>query len=343
MRILHSNLSGEFAGAERYTAELAAAQAAAGHEVRVLLEHNQMIERWRKEAGKAEVWMMPKWTPRWAQTWVAGHYMRGFEPDVVHAHLGGANKRVGKAAKRLGIPWVATIHLRWKAKEMAAADGVVCIGAWQKAEIDKSYAGGSKVVWNWTRAKGEKPGKSAENLRKAWGCDKGTVVFGSVGRLHPQKGMDVLVTAFKKAFSEDENVRLVLVGDGKKREEIEALVGGDSRIVLTGYHAEVAEYYQAFDVYVSAARHEPFGLTILEAMAASKPLICTRTEGPLEFLKGKPVRWAEIEDVETLARALVDSYARGRRLEKHDMAPFKEARAVKEIVDFYKEIKKKHG
>ncbi len=62
--------------------------------------------------------------------------------------------------------------------------------------------------------------------------------------------------------------------------KIEGLAQRDPRIFFAGVQQNVARYYSAFDTYVSPARFEPFGLSILEAMAAGCPLVLTRSEGP---------------------------------------------------------------
>jgi glycosyltransferase involved in cell wall biosynthesis len=147
------------------------------------------------------------------------------------------------------------------------------------------------------------PAEVAE-LRRAWTADERTVVLGSIGRLMPEKGMDVLVRAFRAAFPQaDAPVRLVIVGGGppEQAQALQALVDGDARITVSGPPPEIALYYRAFDTYVSAARFEPFGLTILEAMEAGCGLVVTRTQGPREFLTETSVLWAEPDDEATLA------------------------------------------
>ena len=89
---------------------------------------------------------------------------------------------------------------------------------------------------------------------------------------------------------------------------------------------------------MSAARFEPFGLTILEAMDAGCPMIVTRTEGPTEFLKDERVLWADTDDVVTLAQQLSVAATRERERLAYDLAPFLRENATKAIEDFYRTV-----
>lgn len=343
MRILHASLTREWGGSERYCASLAAAQAEEGHDVRVVIRNAALAGLWREECRRAGVLVIPQWVPGLLEKWVVGRYLRGFGPEVVHTHLGRADVKVGKLAKKKRIPWVTTVHLRWKNKNMAGADAAVCIARWQAADVAQSgYKGLVRVVWNWLPALRPGVGTKVAEIRREVGAGPKTVVFGSVGRLHGQKGMDVLVRAFRQAFDDAQDVRLVLVGEGSEKAKLQELADGDGRIVLAGFQRDIASWYEAMDVYVSASRYEPFGLTIVEAMAHGCPLVCTRTEGPSEFLQeasGKgQVLWAERGNVESLAAVLGVAKVQGRARVAYDLSPFDVRRAVDEIDAVYRKV-----
>ncbi len=350
MKIFHASLTREFAGSEMYCASLASGQATQGDDVRVAVRgmrgesDKARIARWRKECGEASVLVVPWWIPGCLESWALGHMMKGFEADVVHTHLGAADKKAGKAARKKKIPWVTSVHLRWK-PEMAKANGVICIAAWQKGEIIASkYMGALRVVWNWVPKQRTASSAGVQALRDEWGATDKTIVFGSVGRLHGKKGMDVLIKAFRQLFPLEakDDVRLVIVGAGEERMKLEIMSGGDKRIILAGYQPETSGFYEAFDTYVSAARYEPFGLTILEAMSHGCQLVCTRTEGPSEFLheasgKGQVV-WAERGNIDSLAAALKMAHVQGRSHITYDLRPFALERALREIGEVYEEV-----
>ncbi len=345
MRILHACLTTDFSGPEMYCASLARAQAQQGEEVRVVVRTNAYVPRWRQETGKAITLALPTWLPQWAETFAIRHLIKGFEPDVVHTHSALADKKAGKAARASKKPWVTTVH-HWNAENMKHAHAAICIAGWQRKEIlTDGYKGILRTVWNWLPVQKPAPNEEIEALRASWHASSKTVVFGSVGRLHGQKGMDILIKAFQMAYPDPEaDVRLVIVGEGADRQKLEALKGPDRRIILAGYVPSTAGYYEAFDAYINASRYEPFGLTILEAMSHGCQLICTRTEGPSEFLaepssKGQVI-WAERGNVESLAAALPMAQVQGREHITYNLQPFSISRALREISDIYEELLK---
>jgi glycosyltransferase involved in cell wall biosynthesis len=102
--------------------------------------------------------------------------------------------------------------------------------------------------------------------------------------------------------------------------------------------SEIAALYRAFDVFVSAARFEPFGLAILEAMAAGLPLVLTRTDGPREFVTDERVSWVEPDDEAGLAGALQAALERGGQKIPYDLGRFAPQRALMEIEAFYRRV-----
>jgi len=361
MRILHAILSEGFYGSERWCIEMATAQARAGHRVRLLIvnDRSDCAHAFRREvelatttianegtSGAIDLVVIPGWLPALLHRLFSRRVVARFAPDIVHSHLNPAARRVGQVAQRMGFPHVATIHIRYDKREHSDCDGLICYAHWQKAEIGAEFRGEAIVVPAWLpvaiRAALARitPAEIAE-LRRMWTADARTIVLGSIGRLMPEKGMDVLVRAFRAAFPQpDAPVRLVIVGGGppEQAQALQALVDGDPRITVSGPPPEIALYYRAFDTYVSAARFEPFGLTILEGMEAGCGLVVTRTQGPREFLTETSVLWAEPDDEATLTAQLRAAVERGRERRSYDLSPFMQSRAVGSVEELYRKV-----
>ena len=354
MQILHSVLTSGFYGSERHCAELATEQSREGHDVEVLIQDgwSDCAREMRKAIGDAnpvgagtmKLVTIPAWMPKWLHRPYVRYLLQRSQPDVVHTHLTPAARRVGRTAQSLGIPHVTTLHLTFEPSEIGDTDGVVALSQNQRDTIPDNYAGEIATIWNWlsppvAAAIANVNREDFVALRASWNADTNTFVFGSVGRLMPEKGMDWLIRAFRMAFPEGhEDVRLVIVGDGQERAALEALTAGDPRIILTGRQEAIALYYRAFDTFVSAARFEPFGLSIIEAMGANLPMIATKIHGTVDFVTDPTVLWVEPEDETRLAASLIMAAANGRKRHEYNMRPFQIKRAASQTETLYRHV-----
>lgn len=118
-------------------------------------------------------------------------------------------------------------------------------------------------------------------MRAKYGIDDDTTLLFAIGRLGKEKNFEELLQYMNKLG--EKNLRLMIVGDGPDRGELEKTVErlriGD-RVIFTGMipHAEVASCYAAADVFVCASLSETQGLTYLEAQAAGLPIVCRKDD-----------------------------------------------------------------
>jgi glycosyltransferase involved in cell wall biosynthesis len=354
LRILHAVLSEGFYGSERYCAELAVAQANQGHTVQIVTlgrssDCTQAVRGAIAEADQSardhlRLVALPRHLPAFLHRPFAHALLRRFRPQIVHTHLDPATRRIGRVAQRLGFGHVATLHLSFSAPEYGACDGLVCIADWQRKALPADFAGEVAVVRNWlpvsvAKALTKIDTETIRALRRTWQADDRVFVFGSVGRLISEKGMDLLIDAFRAAFpSGHEPVRLVIVGDGPLRAALGARAAGDPRIILLGSQREIAPFHRSFNAYVSAARFEPFGIAILEAMAAGCPLILTRSQGPVEFVTDPRVRWVDVDGVAALGKMLAELAATQPPRLTYALETFSRERAVGEVDNLYQRV-----
>ncbi len=134
-------------------------------------------------------------------------------------------------------------------------------------------------------------------------------VIGVVASLVPHKGHRYLIEAFKAILSEGIDSHLIIVGDGPLRGELKGLVsslGLEGRVSFTGLKPEVAPYIAMMDVVVlPSCEREGLGLSLIEAMAMSKPVVATRIGGIPEVVEeGVTGLLTPPKDPEALAGAL---------------------------------------
>ena len=125
-------------------------------------------------------------------------------------------------------------------------------------------------------------------LRRELGIREGDLVIGSVGRLMEQKGMAYLLQAFSRLARQGDDTKLVIVGDGELRHDLEILARnlqvGD-RVVFTGIRRDVPDLMRLFDVFALPSLWEGQPITVVEAMAAGRPVVATDVGGNAEILK----------------------------------------------------------
>lgn len=104
-----------------------------------------------------------------------------------------------------------------------------------------------------------------------------------VGRVSREKGLDVLMEAFDRLRQSQDNVELVVVGDGPYREEL-AAQSADERVVFVGYQRgeQLARLYASADVFVFPSATDTFGNVVLEAHASGIPVVVVDQGGPAE-------------------------------------------------------------
>jgi glycosyltransferase involved in cell wall biosynthesis len=156
-------------------------------------------------------------------------------------------------------------------------------------------------------------------LPRPWG-DDGRVpvpedarVLLCIGRLAPQKGVDTAVRALERIRAHEPRAVLVVLGEGPERARLESFAG--EGVYLPGRIGDVAAWYRRAEVLVHPARWEGFGLALLEAMLAARPVVATRVGAAPEIVAdGQTGLLVPTDDAEALANAVVsllDHPARG--------------------------------
>ncbi len=127
---------------------------------------------------------------------------------------------------------------------------------------------------------------SGDSFRRRHGVSQDEVLLLSVGRLSPEKGYKLLVRVFAEIARERKNVKLLIAGSGPARADIIESMPQEysERLILPGHLEDIQSAYGAADIFVSSARYEGFGLSILEAMRAGLPVVATEVGGVPEIL-----------------------------------------------------------
>ncbi len=126
--------------------------------------------------------------------------------------------------------------------------------------------------------------------RTQFGFTNNDVISIYVGRLSPEKNLSLLLRAFYGVAMTYDRLRLLLVGDGPERENMEAQVKHmdiGSKVFFTGMidYKEIPAYLTSSDIFVTPSSSETFGLSTIEAMAAGLPALGMDAPGTQDIIE----------------------------------------------------------
>jgi glycosyltransferase involved in cell wall biosynthesis len=125
-------------------------------------------------------------------------------------------------------------------------------------------------------------------------------VIGAIGALETQQGFDILVQAFQDPRLAQ--LELHIHGAGSQRDALKAMAKGQDNVVFKGSVVDPAAALAACDVVAMPSRWDADGMSALEAMAASRPVVCSHTDGAEAHIRAgaievgcnTPQSWADI-------------------------------------------------
>jgi len=155
-------------------------------------------------------------------------------------------------------------------------------------------------------------------LREEYDLPADGPIVGVVARLEPEKGHPTLLEAWPLVVAAVPDATLLVVGEGSRREALEAMaleLGVADRVVFTGRRDDMPAVTAALDVAVLPSYREALGLSVLEAMALSRPVVASNVGGIPEMIDdGRTGLLVPPHDAEALAAAII------RLLRDHPLA-----------------------
>lgn len=248
-----------------------------------------------------------------------GKFIRDNDIQVIHA-----NTRVTQVMGTLlryltGVPYVSTCHGFFKPRLSRRifpcwGDKAIAISPAVRQHLLDDF----KVRLE--RVEKVESGVDLENFkpfsaglrrqnRKILGLSDKDIILGMVARLSDVKGQDILIQALPDVIQEFDQVKLLLVGEGKKEEDFKRLVAelGMTRHVIFFNDVNEAKFYlSVFDVYVNPSRQEGLGLSVMEAQACGLPVVASNVGGiPTLISSNKTGFLVESENPRALALKII--------------------------------------
>jgi glycosyltransferase involved in cell wall biosynthesis len=329
VKVLQLISSGGYYGAENMLLNLCASQQKAGCQNSLMIFYNvhaPNVEFYERARRRGLIVRMAHCQGRadWRAVRQIEECIQEDGIQLLHTHGYKADLYGYVAARRSGKPIVATCH-NW-------VGGTAALGIYNHLDrMALKRFHGLAAVSDSVAQRLLASGVSAKKIRTiANGIDvqtferarpspvlnfDGSKVVGMVARLDLQKGFEYLLRAARELCATFPELKVVIVGEGPDRNEIENMIqrlGLQSTVVLAGQHSDMPGIYAAMDVFVLPSLNEGLPMTILEAMAASKPVIATRVGAiPKVIQDGETGLLVDPGDTDglrnALARLLADS------------------------------------
>lgn len=227
------------------------------------------------------------------------HWMRADPPHVLQTFLYHANvlgafaaARAGVAVRVGGVRVAQPRPQRWWVERHAVKrmQAVVCVSR-SVEQFARAHLVRSESTRLLTIPNGVRTSAFADAVAADWctyGLRPGSRVLLFLGRLHRQKGLDLLLRAAPALLRLDPDVALVIVGSGPLEREVRRTVAllPPGRAVHLPWQADVARLYAGAEVVIVPSRYEGMPNVVLEAMASGRPVVAADVEGVAELLGG---------------------------------------------------------
>jgi len=269
-----------------------------------LVAHPDGELRRRVAEGLDLIPLAPRTEMDLSAAWRFARVVKRLAPDVIHAHdphgvamaslalsLGAGSAHTGRspalvASRRVDFHLKGNSFSRWKygqvecfvaaseaIRRMLVADGVPdeqTVTVHEGIDVDHVLAA------------------PPVNVHEAFFLPHGAPVVGNVAALVPHKGQRYLIEAAHLVVQHVPDARFVILGEGELREHLEKQVHEhhlEKHVLLPGFRTDVLGCLKAFDLFVMSSVTEGLGTSLLDAMAASRPIVATTAGGIPEIVE----------------------------------------------------------
>jgi glycosyltransferase involved in cell wall biosynthesis len=324
VRVLEVMATGTNGGAQEHVYSLVTRLNPECYEVRVVsLSHGSSVRRLQR-AG-IDVTVIDEPDDRQAVRELADS-VASFAPEIIHNHMYRAEVIGTRAALLLGEKGckrpaiISTVHSsrircvddRQTIRQLTPLmDRLIVVSRAIEEKVREEGRVGAPVslIYNGIDLQRYNHQQPCCTLHDEYGIPEDAPIVGVVARLEAEKGHRTLIDAWPEVLAAVPNAWLLVVGEGSERDALEAeaaSLGVNERVVFTGRREDVPAVTAALDVAVLPSYREAQGLSVLEAMALSRPVVASNVGGIPEMIEdGVTGLLVPPNDCDALAAALI--------------------------------------
>jgi len=337
---------------------------ALGHRT-LLVAHPDGELRQRAKEGLDLFALAPKTEMDLSAAWRLSRLIKRLNPDIIHAHdphgVAMAGLALSMSTQPVKPPLIASrrvdFHLRnsamsrWKYRQV---DCFICASEAIRVMLVGDGIPNERTVTvhegiDLERVEAAPPA----NLHEELFLPHGAPIVGNVAALVPHKGQRHFIEAAALVIRQVPDARFVIAGEGELRPSLERQIKEhrlEKHVLLAGFRPDVLSLHKAFDIFVMSSITEGLGTSLLDAMAAAKPIVASSTGGIPEVVVDQETGFlVPPRDHEAMATAIVrllkDAELR-RRMGDAGLARarlrFSAERMVRETAKVYASLRNTH-
>jgi len=231
--------------------------------------------------------------------------------DLLHAHDWLTGNALKYSMQRFGTKGILSMHSTeygrdgnvfyegfahdvrdCEAEACFHADQIICVSGFLAAEVERIYAvphDKIHVVPNGVNYHAFDGLIDPAAIKAEYGIAPMAPTIFAAGRMSLQKGMDMLVEAVPMILASYPETKFIISGSGPEKDHVVRVaqeIGAMNNIIFLESlpRQKYIDLIRAVDIVAVPSRNEPFGIVVLEAWAAGKPVVCTTAGGPREFV-----------------------------------------------------------
>jgi glycosyltransferase involved in cell wall biosynthesis len=303
VRVVELLATGTNGGAQEHVYSLVSRMDPANYDIRIVsLSHGSSVRRLEKAGFDVSVIDEPN--DRIAVQKLAA-LLAEMEPEVMHNHMYRAEVVGTRAALMLGElgcrrpAIISTVHSsrvrcvddRVALRQLTPLmDRLIVVSRAIERKITEEGRVGAPIslIYNGVDLQRYNHQQPCCTLHEEYSIPESSPIVGVVARLEAEKGHRVLLDAWPAVLAEHPDAWLLIVGEGSERNSLEAQAAGlgiADHVVFTGRREDVPAVTAALDIAVLPSYREAQGLSVLEAMALSRPVIASNVGGIPEMIE----------------------------------------------------------
>lgn len=164
------------------------------------------------------------------------------------------------------------------------------------------------------------PDKRDLDYRKQIGASDKDIVFLFVGRLHLEKGIDIILKSFQQLNKK--NAFLLIAGDGNERQNVEKFVKENPNSYYTGFlknREEMAKVYASSDILILPSTSETFGMVYVEALSSGIPIVAIKNSGIVDELDPRYCFACNSNQIHDFVKGMEEAYDKREQINSREI------------------------